>query len=100
MYLLLSPSGRTNLFLLISCPESPAHRHSPFFTPLAGAHQVDIRNALKGHPLSEELADLIGPEPEEPEVSQDAPTEESTTAPKGLPALPSKSKKKEAEAAA
>ncbi|KAL6768271.1 hypothetical protein ACKKBF_B38460 [Auxenochlorella protothecoides x Auxenochlorella symbiontica] len=66
----------------------------------AGAHQVDIRNALKGHPLSEELADLIGPEPEEPEVSQDAPTEESTTAPKGLPALPSKSKKKEAEAAA
>lgn len=100
MYLLLSPSGRTNFFLLISCPESPAHRHSPSFTPLAGAHQVDIRNALKGHPLSEELADLIGPEPEEPEVSQDAPTEESTTAPKGLPALPSKSKKKEAEAAA
>lgn len=60
---------------------------------------MDIRNALKGHPLSEELGDLIGPEPEEAEAVQDGAAEGSPAAPKGLPALPSKSKKKEAETA-
>ena len=35
--------------------------------PPPGAHPVDIRNALKGHPLADQLEELIGPEPE-PEV--------------------------------
>ena len=67
----------------------------------AGAHAVDIRNALTGHPLAEELAVLIGPEPE-PEAAPAAPEAEAAAAaaeaPKGLPALGPKPKKKDASA--
>ncbi|EFN53322.1 hypothetical protein CHLNCDRAFT_58607 [Chlorella variabilis] len=61
----------------------------------AGAHATDIRNALKGHPMAEEMADIIGPEPE-PEAAA-APKEEAAAkeAPKGLPSLDRKAKKKE-----
>ncbi|KAI8108681.1 hypothetical protein M9435_005098 [Picochlorum sp. BPE23] len=48
----------------------------------AGAADVDIRNALKGHPMAEEMKDIIGPDPEEKK------------APKGLPALSQSKKKK------
>lgn len=43
----------------------------------AGAADVDIRNALKGHPMADQMKDLIGPE----------------GAPKGLPSLKKKGKK-------
>eukprot|EP00887_Chlorella_sp_A99_P006660 scaffold3.g6660.t1 len=66
------------------------------------AHEVDIRNALKGHPLAEELADLIGPEPE-PAKAEEGKEEGKqggeAAAPKGLPALPKQGKKKDAAAA-
>ena len=38
----------------LTCPRAPP----------AGAHPTDIRNALKGHPLADQMEDLIGPEPE------------------------------------
>ncbi len=28
-----------------------------------GAHPIDIRNALKGHPCADQMAEIIGPEP-------------------------------------
>jgi tetratricopeptide (TPR) repeat protein len=43
----------------------------------AGAADVDIRNALKGHPMAEQMKDLIGPD----------------NPPKGLPSLKKKGKK-------
>ena len=71
-------------------------RHVPLPPCLrSGAHATDIRNALKGHPMAEEMADIIGPEPE-PEAAA-APKEEAAAkeAPKGLPSLDRKAKKKE-----
>lgn len=59
----------------------------------AGAAEVDIRNALKGHPMAAEMEELIGPEPEAA-VAAAAP-EEAKEAPKGLPSLGPKPKKKE-----
>ncbi|KAL4859108.1 hypothetical protein ACK3TF_000883 [Chlorella vulgaris] len=64
----------------------------------AGAHSVDIRNALKGHPMAAEMADVIGPEPEpepEPEAPKAEAKEEAKEAPKGLPSLGKPAKKKE-----
>ncbi len=64
----------------------------------AKAAEADIRNALKGHPKAEEMADMIGSEPE----AEAAPAEAEAAAadagaPKGgLSALP---KKKDAAAA-
>ena len=43
---------------------------------------MDIRNALKGHPMAEEMKDIIGPDPE------------TKKTPKGLPALSQSKKKK------
>lgn len=63
-----------------------------------GAHSVDIRNALKGHPMAAEMADVIGPEPEpepEPEAPKGEAKEEAKEAPKGLPSLGKPAKKKE-----
>ena len=74
-------------------------RPPPPPSPPAGAHPTDIRNALKGHPLADQMADIIGPEPEpEPaEAAAAAPEAEAAAeAPKGLPALgPKPGKKKE-----
>ena len=49
----------------------------------AGAADVDIRNALKGHPMSEEMKEMIGPDPDEKKAA----------APKGLPSLGPRKKK-------
>ena len=51
----------------------------------AGAAEIDIRNALKGHPMSEEMADLIGPEPDTAQEDN-----KKTEEPKGVAALPKK----------
>ena len=59
----------------------------------AGAAEVDIRQALKGHPKAEEMEDIIGPDPEP--VVPDTPAAEQE-APKGLPSLGAR-KKKEAD---
>ena len=49
----------------------------------AGAADVDIRNALKGHPMADDMEDLIGPDPEEKKND-----------PKGLPSLKKKKNNK------
>lgn len=60
----------------------------------AGAHPVDIRNALKGHPMADQMPEIIGPEPEpEQPATQEEPKEEAKEAPKGLPSLDRKPKK-------
>jgi hypothetical protein len=62
----------------------------------AGAAEADIRAALKGHPMAEEMADIIGPEPEEPAAAPEEPAADADAdAPKGLPALGPKPKKKD-----
>ena len=78
---------------------APLHPAPPT-THCAGAHPIDIRNALKGHPLADQMADIIGPEPEpEAEAAEAAAPEAEAAeaeAPKGLPALgPKPGKKKE-----
>ncbi|PSC77038.1 Tetratricopeptide repeat 1 [Micractinium conductrix] len=60
----------------------------------AGAHPTDIRNALKGHPCADQMADIIGPEPE-PEAPAAEDKKEEKEAPKGLPSLGKPGKKKE-----
>jgi len=66
----------------------------------AGAADVDIRIALTGHPMAAQMADIIGPEPEPPAAAAAAaaPAEEAAAAegeaPKGLPSLGPKPKKK------
>ncbi|KAI7841257.1 hypothetical protein COHA_005030 [Chlorella ohadii] len=61
----------------------------------AGAHPIDIRNALKGHPCADQMAEIIGPEPE-PEAP--AAAAEEKEAPKGIPSLGKPKKKEEAKA--
>jgi hypothetical protein len=66
----------------------------------SGAHPSDIRTALQGHVMAEELGDVIGPEPEpEPEAVEAEPAAKSNgeeaaaaaaAAPKGLPSLSKK----------
>lgn len=56
----------------------------------AGAAEVDIRSALKGHPKAEEMEEIIGPEPGAPSAPETPAPEE---APKGLPALGPRKKK-------
>jgi len=50
----------------------------------AGAAEIDIRNALKGHAMASEMEDIIGPEPK---------AEGEVEAPKGLPPLGPRKKK-------
>ncbi|KAL4458936.1 hypothetical protein ABPG75_013801 [Micractinium tetrahymenae] len=64
----------------------------------AGAHPTDIRNALKGHPMADQMPEIIGPEPEPEQASAPAAKEgeakeEAKEAPKGLPSLDRKPKK-------
>lgn len=49
----------------------------------AGAAEIDIRNALKGHPKADDMEDIIGPEP----VAEE---DKKAAQPKGVPALPKK----------
>lgn len=58
----------------------------------AGAAEVDIRNALKGHAMAKDMEDIIGPEPAEAKPA--AAAEED--APKGLPSLGPRKKKEAA----
>ena len=69
----------------------------------AGAHAIDIRNALKGHPYAEEMPERVGPDPEpeaaaEPAAEAEADQPAAKEQPKGLPALGPKPSKKKAEA--
>ena len=69
----------------------------------AGAHAIDIRNALKGHPYAEEMPEIVGPDPEpeaaaEPAAEAEADQPAAKEQPKGLPALGPKPSKKKAEA--
>ena len=61
----------------------------------AGAAEVDIRQALKGHPKAAEMEDIIGPDPKP--VDAVAPVAAAAVAaeeaPKGLPALKPRKKK-------
>ena len=84
------------------CPKQATTRHAPHLCCPAGAHATDIRNALKGHPMADQMADIIGPkpEPEAPAAEAAAPAEAEPAAPaeeapKGLPSLGPKPKKKD-----
>lgn len=53
------------------CSTGVSNPTSPTPTPrylAAGAHPVDIRNALKGHPMADQMPEIIGPEPEPEQV--------------------------------
>lgn len=56
----------------------------------AGAAEVDIRNALKGHPMADEMEDLIGPEPEPDTAEDEKGNKDKVDEPKGVSALPRK----------
>lgn len=65
----------------------------------SGAHPSDIRTALQGHVMAEELVDVIGPEPEPEAVEIEAEpaaaangkeAAAAAVAPKGLPSLSKK----------
>lgn len=62
----------------------------------AGAAEVDIRQALKGHPKAEEMEDIIGPEPEPAAAATPATPAPAEEAPKGLPSLGARKKKESA----
>lgn len=62
----------------------------------AGAAEVDIRQALKGHPKAEEMEDIIGPEPEPAVAAAPATPAPAEEAPKGLPSLGARKKKEAA----
>ncbi|PRW59699.1 Tetratricopeptide repeat 1 [Chlorella sorokiniana] len=64
----------------------------------AGAHPIDIRNALKGHPCADQMPEIIGPEPELEAPAAAAGEEEKKEAPKGIPSLGKPKKKEEAKA--
>ncbi|KAK2076396.1 hypothetical protein QBZ16_000921 [Prototheca wickerhamii] len=66
----------------------------------AGAHELDVKNALKGHPMADELKDLIGDDEEAEAPAESAPVAktEEAKAPKGLPALPKAKAKAKAKA--